>query len=102
MPDLPPDVHQRVVQMLDAALADLQQLAKQVQPSRGLGFQQVENRLQQATRAVSRSADRKATIERLKTLDDAISRVGLGGDVAPATKRIRTSIAKLLAELEGD
>src|SRR5579862_3805143 len=101
MPELPPEVHERVIRMLDAASADLQQLALKANlPPGYLGFQQVENRLKQAQNAMGRSADRRATIERLKTLDDAISRVGLGGDVAPATKRIRTSIAALLADLE--
>jgi hypothetical protein len=100
MPDITPELRQRVLQALDAALEDLHKLATKVKPPPGyLGFQQVENRLEQTRRAVEEFADRKSLVNALKRLDDAISKTG-GRDVAPATKRISKALATLLTELE--
>ena len=101
MPDITPELRQRVLAALDAALQDLHKLAAKVKGPRGyLGFQQVQNRLEQCRRAVEELADRKAIVNALKRLDDAISKIGGGGDVAPVAKRLREALATLLAGLE--
>ena len=101
MPDITPEFRQRILQALDAALQDLRKLAATAKPPPGyLGFQQVQNRLEQSEHAIEGLPDRKAIVNALKRLDDAISKIGGGGAVAPAAKRIRNALATLLAELE--
>ena len=101
MPDISAELRQRVLQALDAALQDLRQLAAKVKPSPGyLGFQHIQNRLEQSRGAIEGVADRNAIVNQLKRLDDAISKTGASGDVAPAAKRLRSALKTLLAELE--
>jgi len=103
MPDITPELRQRVLNVLDASLTDLQKLAAKKKPPPGylgLGFQQVQNRLEQSRGAVKEFADRKSLVNELKRLDDTVSKVGSGGDVAPAAQRLRSALATLLTELQ--
>jgi hypothetical protein len=100
MPDITPELRQRVLDTLDTALKDLRQLPAKRKPPRGyLGFQQAQNRLEQSRAAVEGFAERKSLVNELKRLDDAVSKIGGGGDVAPAVKDLRTALATLLKEL---
>jgi len=100
MPDITPELRQRVLDTLDAALKDLRQFAAKRKPPPGyLGFQQVQNRLEQSRGAVEGFAERKSLVNELKRLDDTVSKIGGGGDVAPAVKALRTALATLLKEL---
>ena len=101
MPDINPELRQRVLNVLDASLTDLQKLAAKKKASPGyLGFQHVQNRLEQSRGAVKEFADRKSLVNELKRLDDTVSKVGGGGDVAPAAQRLRIALATLLKELQ--
>ena len=101
MPDITPELRQRVLDTLDAALKDLRQFAAKRKPPPGyLGFQHVQNRLEQSRGAVKEFADRKSLVNELKRLDDTVSKVGGGGDVAPAAQRLRSALATLLKELQ--
>ena len=101
MPDITPELRQRVLNVLDFSLTDLQKLAAKKKPPPGyLGFQHVQNRLEQSRGAVKEFADRKSLVNELKRLDDTVSKVGGGGDVAPAAQRLRSALATLLKELQ--
>ena len=66
--------------------------AKVKGPPGYLRFQQVQNRFDQTRRAVEELADRKAIVNALKRLDDAISKIGSGGNVATDAKSLRQAI----------
>ena len=90
-----------MLNVLDSSLTDLQKLAaKKKAPPGYLGFQHVQNRLEQSRGAVKEFADRKSLINELRRLDDTVSKVGGGGDVAPAAQRLRSALATLLKELQ--
>ena len=101
MSDITPELRERVLNVLDASFTDLQKLAAKKKPPPGyLGFQHVQNRLEQSRGAVKEFTDRKSLVNELKRLDDTVSKVSGGGDVAPAAGRLRTAFATLLKELQ--
>jgi hypothetical protein len=101
MPDLSPDMHQRIVRALDDALQDVESVAETSKATTGhTNFQQqIEDRLRGCRRAVEKSKDRAATVNRLTTLNQGL-RLLATGPVAPAVTRTRAVLAQLLKELE--
>ena len=102
MPDLSPDMHERILRALDDALQDVESVAEASKAATGnVNFQQqVEDRLKAARRVVEQSKNRATTLSRLTTLDQALRLLNTG-PLAPAVTRTRATLSHLIEELKG-